>query len=404
MSGPAKAGGVKPRKCAFFNTPGGCKKGNECPFKHVAPSFYSKYGENKRVEVAKAAVEYGTCAMCMNFECNCLSASEAAAVSMALPPNMKLYVCAREAMRELGFESPCPEGCAYVHFKEEVPAAYENIRVAHRDHEGTLMSLEEAMKRAWTKAFQNIQDNLRAVLGEQTVKKGKTKMMIPEWSTKWEPLVKELLSSKGLQDPKAVKTAEVAEIPPMSEEEELEAQDFLDSVLEEAEANLPGMNDGPDEVIVDWDEVDAEFQNEEEFTQVCLDLFGAFAAADEIVRQQEELSARMKILRAEEQRWIEACAQEKAARAARRSFAEACKTPVVCSPPAPRDMGALLGHVPRAAKKVPTVVPAEKGAAPTPGTKETLEEDSRERPEGWGEEAFEDDWNQGAFKSLVRFY
>jgi hypothetical protein len=65
----------------------------------------------------------------------------------------------------------------------------------------------------------------------------------------------------------------------------------------------------------------------------------------------------MEMLRAEEQRLMEVCAQEVAAKAAR-SFAAVCRAPVVSSPLPPRNIGALLGDVPRTAapvKKVPAV-------------------------------------------------
>jgi hypothetical protein len=105
--------------------------------------------------------------------------------------------------------------------------------------------------------------------------------------------------------------------------------------------------------------------------QVCLDLYEAFGAADEIVRKQEEIKAELERLCAEEQRLMEVCAQEEAAKAAK-SFAAVCRTPVVSSPPAPR--------------KVATVAPAVKGAPPTLGTLADLENDYMEMCNGrwWG--------------------
>lgn len=381
MSGPAAAGGAKsPKMCAFFNTPGGCRKGDKCPFKHVS-NFNRKYGGNKREEVVKAAKEIGTCAGCMNFECNCLSASEAEAVSMQLPPNMKLYVCARWALHLLGFNSPCPEGCAYVHHSGEVQAAFENIRVAHRDQKtGAVMSLEEAKKRAWTKTLQNIQDNLRAVLGVETVKKGKTKIVIPEWSTEWEPLVKELLSSMGLEDPNPVDAGETAEM--------LDAQEELDRILYELDAQheveeFPGMGDGPDDVS----DVNEEYDNEDRF----LENFWKWENAKDSVELRYEQAEARWAARAAEQRLAEERAQEaakaaeqrlmeeraqEAAKAAKRSFAAVCSTPVVSLPP-PRNIG---GAAPvkkvSAVKNKPWFISLEHDYAAV---------------ESWGEEALKDD-------------
>lgn len=99
---------------------------------------------------------------------------------------------------------------------------------------------------------------------------------------------------------------------------------FIEECYQEVldgETNLPGMNDGPDEVVVDWDEVDAEFaefQNqEEEDTEWCLWAFQIIAVMnDREIMQQNE--AQLQMLRAQEQRL----------KLAQKSYATVCRAPV----------------------------------------------------------------------------
>ena len=211
-------------------------------------------------------------------------------------------------------------------------------------------------------------------------------------NTRWETKTRDTLKKMGVDEtPQIVArldmfrlvAAATVDESPLSEEEELEAQDLLDDMLGgETDSVVSDDDGGPDEVIVDWDDVDpefAKFQAEEEVQNDMIDAFHwAFLTIagmnDRVIMQQQ--AAQLQMLRAEEQRWIEACAQEVAAKAAR-SFAAVCRTPVVSSPP-PRNIGALLGDVPRKAVRTPTVVPAVKGAPPKLGTLADLENDARE--------------------------
>jgi len=106
----------------------------------------------------------------------------------------------------------------------------------------------------------------------------------------------------------------------LTEEEVAFIEECYQEVLD-GEVNLPG---------TDEDDVDAEFakfQEEEEIDAVwCLWAFEVIAwMNDRDIMQQNE--AQLQMLRAEEQRLMEVCAQEVAAKAAR-SFAAVCRTPV----------------------------------------------------------------------------
>jgi hypothetical protein len=106
----------------------------------------------------------------------------------------------------------------------------------------------------------------------------------------------------------------------LTEEEVAFIEECYQEVLDD-ETNLPGMNDGPDEVVVDWDEVDAEFaefqKQEEEDIDWCLWAFQTIAVMnDREIMQQNE--AQLEVLRAEEQRL----------KLAQKSYATVCRAPV----------------------------------------------------------------------------
>jgi len=367
MSGPATADGVNPEREAFIasylTTVKYCayikdchpKNGNVCRFPHTEGEARKRAGQiwrnktdanrvasNKRkIMLSNECRAIEACKMCVNGEaCGCT----------ALPVAHEL---AREEMVFQIKILPCPHFVAYG-------------KCAHKDWPNA---------EGWScKNYCHPEDDIEAM---------HAKLAAQGWkNTRWESKTRDTLKKMGMDEtPQIMARLEMFQLKTASAEDELTDDEvaFIEECYQEmldGETNLPGMNDGPDEGVVDWDEVDADFQQEEEFTQVCLNLFEAFAAADEIVRQQEELNAQMEMLRAEEQRLMEVCAQEEAAKAAR-SFATVCRTPVVSSPPAPR--------------KVATVAPAVKGAPPTLGTRETLEEDYRELSSGrwWGDECMD---------------
>jgi hypothetical protein len=109
----------------------------------------------------------------------------------------------------------------------------------------------------------------------------------------------------------------------LTEEEVAFIEECYQEVLD-GETNLPG---------TDEDDVDAEFAEFQAEEQVQNDMIDAFHWAfltiawmnDRDIMQQNE--AQLQMLRAEEQRLMEVCAQEVAAKAAR-SFAAVCRTPV----------------------------------------------------------------------------
>jgi hypothetical protein len=405
MSGPAAAGGVNPERDAFIADFMAkaviCRYGKDCRrpktgntkcfFPHTREeaekkardSWRNKTDANRvaakerRVVLGKECRAIEACKRCVNGEaCGCT----------ALPVAHEL---AREKMDFQKKLLPCP------HF-----VAYDEC--AHRDCPNA---------EGWScKNYCHPEDDIEgmhAMLAAQGWK-----------NTRWESKTRDTLKKMGVDvTPQIVarldmfrlvaeatvapatgdeiKVAEVtedespmvAEMSPMSEEEELEAQEILDKVLEEVEASLPGMDGGPDEVIVDWDEVDEEFEiirGEEERMEVCIPLWAACADVDDNLCKQDELNAQMEMLRAEEQRWIEACAQEVAAKAAR-SFAAVCRAPVVSSPLPPRNIGALLGDVPR------TAAPVKKVAAVKNKPWFISLEHDYAAVESWGEEALKDD-------------
>ena len=328
MSGPAAAGGVNPERDAFIADFMAkaviCRYGNDCRrpktgntkcfFPHsreeaekkARDSWRNKTDANRvaakerRVVLGKECRAIEACKRCVNGEaCGCT----------ALPVAHEL---AREEMVFQIKILPCP------HFVRYGECAYKY----KPDDEG------------WScKNYCHPEDDIEAM---------HAKLAAQGWkNTRWESKTRDTLKKMGVDvTPQIVarldmfrlvapatgdeiKVAEVtedespmvAEMSPMSEEEELEAQEILDDMLG-GETDSVVSDADEDEIAEDYDE----FQQEEERMQVCLDLYEAFGDADEIVRKKEELNAQMEMLRAEEQRWIEACAQEKAAKAAR-SFA-----------------------------------------------------------------------------------
>jgi hypothetical protein len=394
MSGPAAAGGVNPERDAFIADFMAkaviCRYGNDCRrpktgntkcfFPHSREEAEKKAREiwrnktdanrvaakERRVVLGKECRAIEACKRCVNGEaCGCT----------ALPVAHEL---AREEMVFQIKILPCPHFVAYG-------------ECAHREWPNA---------EGWScKNYCHPEDDIEAM---------HAKLAAQGWkNTRWESKTRDTLKKMGVDEtPQIVarldmfrlvaaatvapatgdeiKVAEVTEDEsPLSEEEELEAQEILDDMLDGETVSVVSDDDGgPDEVIVDGDEVDAEFaefQAEEEVQNDMIDAFHwAFLTIagmnDRVIMQQQ--AAQLQMLRAEEQRWIEACAQEVAAKAAR-SFAAVCRTPVVSSPP-PRNIGALLGDVPRKAVRTPTVVPAVKGAPPKLGTLADLENDARE--------------------------
>jgi len=142
------------------------------------------------------------------------------------------------------------------------------------------------------------------------------------------------------------------EIPPLSEEEELKAQDFLDEMLDECEeeeekafARTPAWAPNGD-VPTEGDVVAWEFENfqaEKERQEAFLGACEILAGMNQRVYLQQ-VNAQLEWLRAEEQRLKEVCAQQ-----------EAAKT---VAKPVARNWAVLAGA---GAVKAPTVVPAVKG-------------------------------------------
>lgn len=360
MSGPATAGGVNPEREAFIasylTTVKYCayikdcrpKDGKVCRFPHTEGEARKRAGQIWRNKTDANRVAANKRKIMLSNECRAIEACKRcvngeACGCTALPVAHEL---AREEMVFQIKILPCPH---FVRYGE----------CAHKYSPNT---------EGWScKNYCHPEDDIEAM---------HAKLAAQGWkNTRWESKTRDTLMKMGVDETPQImarldmfrlKTAESAE-DELTDDEVAFIEECYQEVLD-GETNLPGMNDGPDEVVVDWDEVDAEFaefeKQEEEDIDWCLCAFQTFADVDNMIRKQEELSAQMMMLRAEEQRWIEACAQEEAARAARRSFAAVCRIPVVSSPPAPQ--------------KVATVVPAVKGAPPTLGTVQDLEEDSRD--------------------------
>jgi hypothetical protein len=329
MSGPAAAGGVNPERDAFIAEFMAkaviCRYGNDCRrpktgntkcfFPHSREEAEKKARDSWRNKTdanrvaAKERLKYlgkecraiEACKRCVNGEaCGCT----------ALP-------VAHELAREIKIQVkilPCPHFVAYG-------------ECAHKDWPNA---------EGWScKNYCHPEDDIEAM---------HAKLAAQGWkNTRWETKTRDTLKKMGVDEtPQIVArldmfrlvAAATVDESPLSEEEELEAQDLLDDMLGgETDSVVSDDDGGPDEVIVDWDDVDAEFAKFQAEKEVQNDMIDAFHWAfltiagmnDRDIMQQNE--AQLQMLRAEEQRLMEVCAQEVAAKAAR-SFAAVCRTPV----------------------------------------------------------------------------
>jgi hypothetical protein len=338
MSGPAAAGGVNPERDAFIAEFMAkvviCRYGNDCRrpktgntkcfFPHSREEAEKKAREiwrnktdanrvaaNERLKyLGKECRAIKACKRCVNGEaCGCT----------ALPVAHEL---AREEMVFQIKILPCPHFVAYG-------------ECAHREWPNA---------EGWScKNYCHPEDDIEAM---------HAKLAAQGWkNTRWETKTRDTLKKMGVDEtPEVMARLDMFRLKTASAEDELTDDEvaFIEECYQEVldgETNLPG---------TDEDDVDAEFakfQQEEEIDAVwCLWAFEVIAwMNDRDIMQQNE--AQLQMLRAEEQRWIEACAQEEAAKAAR-SFAAVCRAP--------------------------TVAPAVKGAPPTLGTLADLENDARE--------------------------